>query len=413
MRFLFLTAYYDDNNAISNCLQNIYVQLNEEVEIDIAYLRLYPEKANDSMYNVYNIDDFSRGNNKLTFKGNVKVIYTNNKGFGWFIKVCKYAFFKIVSKIPWFINLKYKLLQKDNYSQIRKLIIENNYQSIISVSYPFSCHYLASRLKKEFPNINWLAYYFDPFFSSKTEKYSFKERLLFEYKTLSNADKLILTKKIYEEFSTSLLQKYLNKSVICEFPNVKVHSSTKPNSSIKFNPNKINCVFIGYIYYGIRSPKYFLDMMALAKQDIVFYVVGTSDFDMMQYKRILGDRLQLVGSVSLDEAFCIMNDADILVNIGNSTTNQLPSKIFDYLSVGKPIVNLCKSKDCPTIEYMEKYPLSLNIIEKETLSISDVQAFEQFCINYKGKKVSFQTIESIYETSTPEYVANQIMKLVR
>lgn len=408
-----MTEHFDCDNAISNCLGNLYEELSKANEVDIAYINLLYKDTFSSKYKLHNIEDLTQGNKNLCFKDNISFILKKNKGVIKYIKIFKYLFSKISLKIPYFIGVKYKILYHDNYRQLKKLLGNKKYDCIVSVCNPFSCHYLASRLKMRFHHIKWIAYYFDPFSFNENETHSFISRLNFENKVLKNANRIILTPKLYSEYSTSTLNKYLDKSLICEFPNIIDNSALSSNSTIEFDDTKINCVFVGYIYSNIRNPKYFLDLIVSANENIVFYVVGSSDFDMSSYKKILGDRLQLVGCVSIDEAFKIMNDADVLINIGNSVINQVPSKIFDYISTGKPIVNVCKSANCPSLEYLKKYPLSLNVFESKDVKDSDVQAFDEFCIDSKGNKNDFELVKTIYETCTPEYVANQIMNLVR
>ena len=48
---------------------------------------------------------------------------------------------------------------------------------------------------------------------------------------------------------------------------------------------------------------------------------------------------------------------------GNKVDNQVPSKIFDYISLGKPIINVYTSEKDPALEYLKQYPLALNISE--------------------------------------------------
>ena len=60
-----------------------------------------------------------------------------------------------------------------------------------------------------------------------------------------------------------------------------------------------------------------------------------------------------------------MADADVLINIGNSVPVHMPSKTLEYINTGKPMVNFYKFADCPTLYYTKRYPLCLNLYEKE------------------------------------------------
>lgn len=413
MKILFVTPYYLCNNAISNCLQNIYGELSNDCKIDVACFNLLADKTVDSQVEVHYIEDFANGNDKMTYKRNLSLIYKKYSGVRKIINMIKYTFYKIISKLPFSPRLKYAIMGYGNVKQLEKLIAENDYNYVISVCYPFSCHYLMSKVKKRFPQIKWIAYYFDPYSHNVKEKYPFELKCNFEYKVLSNVDGILLTSKLYDEFSGCRLKSFLDRAIVCEFPNLVRHVSNSLNSPICFESDNINCVFVGYIYSNIRSPKYFLDMMISADKNIKFYMVGSSDYDITYYKERLGVRLEIIDAVSINEAFKIMNDADILINIGNSVQNQLPSKIIDYISTGKPIVNTCKHDNCLTLPYMKKYPLSLNIFEKDKISDADVREFENFCRNAKGKKIEFAEIQKLYETSTPKYVSNQIMGILK
>jgi hypothetical protein len=58
-----------------------------------------------------------------------------------------------------------------------------------------------------------------------------------------------------------------------------------------------------------------------------------------------------------------MREADILVNIGNDAPYQLPSKVVEYISMGKPILNVAKIEEDSSREFFKAYPVSLCLLE--------------------------------------------------
>ena len=46
------------------------------------------------------------------------------------------------------------------------------------------------------------------------------------------------------------------------------------------------------------------------------------------------------GTVSKERALLAMSESDVLINIGNNTSYQLPSKIIEYIGASKPIINI-------------------------------------------------------------------------
>lgn len=107
-----------------------------------------------------------------------------------------------------------------------------------------------------------------------------------------------------------------------------------------------------------------------------------------------------------------MQSADILVNIGNTVENQIPSKLLTYISFGKPIINIMKSSNCPTLEYMNRYPLSYNILETFDLIEKEAKKLESFIYESNGKSIAFDQIEKIFYECTPSYVGKRLYDIV-
>ena len=111
--------------------------------------------------------------------------------------------------------------------------------------------------------------------------------------------------------------------------------------------------------------------------------------------------------VDVDTAFATMEKADVLLNISNAVDNLVPSKIFDYFSMGKPVLNLQKIENCPAEEYFAKYPLCYNLKEFEP---ADAEALWEFLKKAKGQKIAFADVEKIYAEATVDYVADVMEK---
>ena len=63
-------------------------------------------------------------------------------------------------------------------------------------------------------------------------------------------------------------------------------------------------------------------------------------------------------------------EADVLINIGDNIPYQLPSKVVEYASTGKPILNIMENETDNSIKYFNNYPIILNIIEESNKTIN-------------------------------------------
>ena len=252
----------------------------------------------------------------------------------------------------------------------------------------------------------FVVYQVDPCSTNYTmSNASKKAREGFEILCYEQADKVITTPIICEEINTRCPKQFTDKLIAMEFPNV-VPSKVVPKKQRE--RDHVECVFTGSIYSGIRNPDYSIHLFEeLAHSNVNFRIVGFSDVNLST--KITSNNIQHIEMLGLEETKEILANADILVNIGNVMTNQVPSKLFEYISTGKPIVNICKNRDCPTLPYLSQYPMALNLFEDDDLE-KQAMILEKFIQENQGKIIPKGELLCLYEKCTPVYCANQIMQ---
>jgi len=231
-----------------------------------------------------------------------------------------------------------------------------------------------------------------------------------ELRAIHKVDFLVTTKEMYRQHQIRPeYQKYLYKVLPADFPNMS-KKDTSADSPIQFDPSRINILYTGSLQRH-RSPVKFLELLeTLLEEDerICCHFIGSIDRSCMaEFLDRHPDRFFLYPPASPEQVYRAMKETDILLNVGNSYTNMVPSKIFDYFSMGKPIINTQKNKYCPAREYFDRYPRCLTL---EEWHIGD---YKQKLIDFLGWKDSedlpYEYLEKLYIESTPEYVANLLL----
>ena len=107
-----------------------------------------------------------------------------------------------------------------------------------------------------------------------------------------------------------------------------------------------------------------------------------------------------------------MNNADVLVNLGNECTNQTPSKVFDYIGRCKHIVNFYSLDEDTSKYYLEKYPYKINIKNKKTVDEIDLNNYIDFIYNSRKEKIDINSIKNSYEYLSAEKIAEEFMDIL-
>lgn len=83
-----------------------------------------------------------------------------------------------------------------------------------------------------------------------------------------------------------------------------------------------------------------------------------------------------------------------------------PSKIYEYMSTGKPIIHTYTWEKDPCIEPLMKYGNALLLNEKEEVDVNSICKFieDSYIIPYSDVKAKFMS-------ATPEYTADLICNL--
>lgn len=236
----------------------------------------------------------------------------------------------------------------------------------------------------------------------------------------SCASKIIMTNTIFKYYKQLPTKVNINKVVCMNYPNIvsRKLSINANNKIVKaFDQNKINICFIGTFYDNVRNPLFLFSLMdKLQDSNIVLHIIGRlGDCEMMFENFLSRSNVKIIyyGIVHPTTADDIMLQADVLVNIGNTSDAYMPSKILDYISSGKPILNICKIPSCPTLPLMARYPLGMTVYEYEDLTENVIANVAKFCYDNKGKQIPFTTISKLYYDSTIEYVGQKFYEVIK
>ena len=166
MKVLFITSYYMQGSAISNCLKNILGEMCKWADVEIAHMDFGNISSQDQDFPTHHI--YSSVDN-LKFKDKIIWLLKNEKGLKKLTRPFLQFIFKVLGKLNINPRISYAITECASIRDLKKLISKNNYDCIISVCAHFSNHYIAWRIKKKNKYLIWIAYYFDPYSFSLLE----------------------------------------------------------------------------------------------------------------------------------------------------------------------------------------------------------------------------------------------------
>lgn len=245
-----------------------------------------------------------------------------------------------------------------------KLALKTHYAAIISHSHEFVSHLAVLNLKKNNPEVFWIASFGDPIAANPYNlEYNFpllKEDSLSEVAILQKADRIIVTNKYQRDLVCSTQKEYLSKDKFFIIPHCydlnmyHLEKSRKKDDQFLF-------MHIGMLYKFKRTSEPFL----LATQKLLeqypylrgrfkveFY--GANDQFIRKAKDYgLEDIVEFRGTVSYLESLSLMLESDCLLLRDADFSDQklqytpfYPGKLADYLGAKKPIIAVTMEKGC-------------------------------------------------------------------
>ena len=177
----------------------------------------------------------------------------------------------------------------------------------------------------------------------------------------------------------------------------------------------IQCVFCGSLHPGMREPGFALALFRALHDDAVTLTMAGGGWerfaaDADETARALGAKFVRPGLLPPDEAAALENRADVLVSLGNTYDNQMPSKLFGYFATGKPVLHLAVSENDPTLPYLARYPLALVLHRKDGVTPGTVSKLHSWLHNVQGHALPFAQTARLYPEFTPEKVAEEFLK---
>ena len=234
----------------------------------------------------------------------------------------------------------------------------------------------------------------------------------------NRASAIIMEGLIYKFYSQYASKENLNKTTIAGFPCIIKREQGEVGNRMR--KDKINMVYVGKFYYQKRDPRYLFALMdRLQEYGIRLTIAGGVYYSGLPKELLLKyftnkiPYITYLGELPAEQADALLNGADVLVHLGNRVSDQMPSKILDYISSGKPILNVYGIEDCPTLPYMKRYPLAMNIKDGTEITDGLIKQISQFICQSKGKKIPFEQIEKEYMECTPSYVGKQFYEVIQ
>ena len=336
-------------------------QDQEDKDVNIIYV------GNKNSSNI--VRNFREKSNNLTNSNLFKSIFYNSlkKIYRFIVKTFAWPDYSMF----WLISI---------YRNRKKLKLD--YDLLITVSLPFSSH-IAGYLINKKNNKKWMMDIGDPFTLKKDapeNNYLLYGALnkYFENKLYSLADKIMFTHNdamyTHKEYFKLPDSKVTVANPISKFDKDIYQKSLNYN----YNSLPIKFGYFGIFTKGVRSPINFLETLE-NKKNIEFHWYLNNDskseiiFDNQESESIVHS------IVPRNKALNIMAESmHCLLSIGNLNPTQLPSKVIEYISTGKPVVHFAEIENDPVIKIANDFDNLFIITSKTNLDKFFIELTDYF-----------------------------------
>lgn len=205
-------------------------------------------------------------------------------------------------------------------------------------------------------------------------------------------------------------------------PLLKEGVKLKKTSVVKLNEGKINISYVGNFYPAIREPYALISLWeAMLGADptlrdlATLHIFGNIDRFPMAFSsnRELEHTCVFHGNVDHSLVGQIINQSQVLINLGNTTSYQLPSKIVEYAASGKPIINICITQEDSSRHFLRNYPLAMNVMMNEKTGLRSIGELIRFIKENHAAKMAEAPLEAFIKPYRAEPIADQYLALVQ
>lgn len=183
-----------------------------------------------------------------------------------------------------------------------------------------------------------------------------------------------------------------------------------------FDGQELSCVFAGALYEGLRDPDLLLRLFAASRVPGVrlhlFLTNKLREEQKAAWSAGLEDKLVFHPPLPLPQMLAVLRRARFLVNLGNAAPNMLPSKLWDYIAAGRPILNICQIGDCPTRPYLNKYPAALTLCADRPVAEAAAELDDFLRRHQADGTIPFERIQALYPEATPRVVADTMLEKI-
>lgn len=236
---------------------------------------------------------------------------------------------------------------------------------LVTVSNPYSDHLVGLAVKRAFPRTRWLVDIGDPFSIPHAPRVNNSwlyagRNVALEREVLRLADVVTVTNGATSAAYETCFPECRGKIHVVP-PLVSVGPQITRGD--QRSHARRHLVFAGRLYRNLRSPgpllNWFRELVRCSEAEWHLHFFGDVDpcrAEFWPFADLLGRRVWLHGMTSHEIVGRALSEADALVNIGNDNPHQVPSKLVEYMAMGRPILNVSPRADDTARELLKDYP---------------------------------------------------------
>lgn len=428
-KILFISReFYPMANASTTCLENILQHLGRQQDIHlITAKRKVLSKKKEKRFNI-TIYRYSKWLENAVYVRNSLIDFISGKKIPVFLlNPVRRILLSMLKPIQPYLEkegLYYpKAWEKNLVTHLINNKDINEYSWVFAIGFPYDNVQIAYELKNLYPHLKLGIIEFDLFTDNpvtilKDTPETYSKRLKRENEWYRLVDKLIVTSEVYKSLmENQSIQISKENTIEIEMPVLRDISNKLPSKkSIKKEKNSVNLVYTGMFYEEIRRPDFMFEVLGeIFKKNphIKLHIIGFGCNELIyKYRELYPENIYFYGKKSKEFCTNAIIEADFLVNLGNRTTSQAPSKIIEYIGCGKPIINFYNLDKDLCVEFLKKYPFSISIKETSTKLPDKVNEVDLFINKFSNFNAFSTAIFNEFNDYRPEVVANKIQKIM-